>query len=136
MNNPEPCHAPDRANGALPVMAMLGHNNMFDLVSKYHFVFEDMQVNILLMLIEEYVNGAELQITRIERTRRSVRKTLSSIRSCENANWQSYRKHHLKMFCDAYFYFICIGQVSRCLVAVARGRTKGSDCIQEQTVLR
>jgi hypothetical protein len=24
MNNPEPCHAPDRANGALPVMAMLG----------------------------------------------------------------------------------------------------------------
>ena len=25
MNNPEPCHAPDRANGALQVMAMLGH---------------------------------------------------------------------------------------------------------------
>jgi hypothetical protein len=24
MNNPEPCHAPDRANGALPVMAMFG----------------------------------------------------------------------------------------------------------------
>jgi hypothetical protein len=52
---------------------------MFDLTSKYHFVFSDMQINLLLMLIEGYVNGAELQISRIERTRRLNQKTLSSI---------------------------------------------------------
>jgi hypothetical protein len=88
---------------------------MFDLTSKYHFVFSDMQINLLLMLIEEYVNGAELQINRIERTRRLVQKTLFSTRSLKNINWTTYRKHHLKIFCDAHFYFICIGQVNRCL---------------------
>jgi hypothetical protein len=88
---------------------------MFDLTSKYHFVFSDMQINLLLMLIEEYVNGAELQISRIERTRRLDPKTLSSTRGLKNINWTTYRKQHLKIFCDAHFYFICIGQVNRCL---------------------
>ena len=73
------------------------------------------------MLIEEYVNGAELQISRIEKTRRLVRKTLSSIRNFKNTNWTTYRKQHLRIFCDAHFYFICIGQVSKCL---KRLRTK------------
>ena len=67
------------------------------------------------MLIEEYVNGAELQISRIERTRRVSQKTLSSTRGLKNINWTTYRKQHLKIFCDAHFYFICIGQVNRCL---------------------
>ena len=80
-----------------------------------------MQMNLLLMLIEEYVNGAELQINRIDRTRRSARKTLSSIRGIKNINWTTYRKQHLRIFCDAHFYFICIGQVHRCL---KRLRTK------------
>jgi len=88
---------------------------MFNLTSKYYFVFGDMQINILLMLIEEYVNGAELQISRIERTRRLDKKALSSIRSSNKLNWTTYRKQHLKIFCDAHFYFICIGQVNRCL---------------------
>lgn len=93
----------------------LGFNQMFDLTSKYHFVFSDMQINLLLMLIEEYVNGAELQVSRIEKTKRLDQKTLSSIRSSKNINWTTFRKRHLKIFCDAHFYFICIGQVSRCL---------------------
>ncbi len=88
---------------------------MFNLASKYDFVFRDMQINLLLMLIEEYVNGAELQISRIERTRRLVLKTLSSTRGFKKINWTTYRKRHLKIFCDAHFYFICIGQVNRCL---------------------
>ena len=74
-----------------------------------------MQINILLMLIEEYVNGAELQISRIERTRRLEQKKLFATRSLNNFNWTTYRKQHLKIFCDAHFYFICIGQVNKCL---------------------
>jgi hypothetical protein len=33
----------------------------------------------------------------------------------ENINLTTHRNHHLKIFCDAHFYFICIGQVSKCL---------------------
>jgi hypothetical protein len=88
---------------------------MFDLASKYHFVFKDFQFNLLLMLMEEYVNGAELQIRRIDRTRKLVRKIFKSPMDIKNINWTTYRDHHLKIFCDAHFYFICIGQVSKCL---------------------
>jgi hypothetical protein len=88
---------------------------MFNLASKYNFVFSDCQANLLLMLIEEYVNGAELQISRIEKTRKLVRKTLHSIRSVQHIDMKTYRTHHLKIFCDAHFYFICVGQVNKCL---------------------
>ncbi len=67
------------------------------------------------MLIEEYVNGAELQIGRIERTRKSIRKSLPSAQGLKNINWTTYRKQHLRIFCDAHFYFICISQVAKCL---------------------
>lgn len=87
---------------------------MFNLTSKYHFVFDDMQINLLLMLIEEYVNGAELQVCRIERARRVSQKTLFSTRGLRNINWTTYRKQHVTIFCDAHFYFICIGQVNKC----------------------
>ena len=88
---------------------------MFDLVSKYHFVFSDLQINLLLMLIEEYVNASELQISRIQRTRKLVQKTLQATRRMNDINWTTYRKRHLEIFSDAHFYFICIAQVSRCL---------------------
>jgi len=88
---------------------------MYDLASKYHFVFKDFQINLLLMLMEEYVNGAELQIRRIDRTRKLDRKTFQSPMDIENINRTTYRNSHLKIFCDAHFYFICIGQVSKCL---------------------
>lgn len=67
------------------------------------------------MLMEEYVNGAELQIRRIDRTRKLVRETFQSPINIENINWTTYRNRHLKIFCDAHFYFICVGQVSKCL---------------------
>jgi hypothetical protein len=59
---------------------------MFDLASKYHFVFKDFQFNLLLMLMEEYVNGAELQIRRIDRTRKLVRKIFKSPMDIKNIN--------------------------------------------------
>ena len=42
---------------------------MFKQATNYFFVFKDHQIGLLLILIEEYVNGAELQISRIERDR-------------------------------------------------------------------
>ncbi|MCH6575899.1 MAG: hypothetical protein IH795_12005 [Bacteroidetes bacterium] len=69
------------------------------------------------MLIEEYVNGAELQIQRIERTRKLANKSFNNV---NNINWNRYRNQHLKIFCDAHFYFICIGQVNKCLETLCK----------------
>jgi len=90
---------------------------MFNIASKYHFVFSNLNINILLMLIEEYVNGAELQIRRIERTRKLANKNLKDV---NKINWTTYRNRHLKIFCDAHFYFICIGQVSKCIETLCK----------------
>jgi len=88
---------------------------MYDLASKYFQVFKDFHIILLLMLMEEYVNGAELQIRRIERTRKLDRKTFQSPLGIQKINRTALKNRHLKIFCDAHFYFICIGQVSKCL---------------------
>ena len=64
--------------------------------------------------MEEYINGAELQIRRIERTRKLYRKTFQLPKGIENINRTTFKNRQLKIFCDAHFYFICIGQVSKC----------------------
>lgn len=88
---------------------------MYDLATKYFFLFKDIHTYLLLHLIEEYVNGAEIQIHRIDRTRSLFQKTFKSYSAEGNLNMSSYRKRHLQLFCDVHFYFICIGQVSKCL---------------------
>lgn len=85
---------------------------MFKQATNYYFVFNDHQSSLLLILLEEYINGAELQIGRIERTRKLMGK---SIKKVDDINWTAYRTRHLKLFCDAHYYFICIGQVNNCL---------------------
>lgn len=87
---------------------------MYELASKYYFVFKDTKIGLLLMLMEEYINGAELQIRRIERTRKLYRKTFQLPKGIENINRTTFKNRQLKIFCDAHFYFICIGQVSKC----------------------
>jgi hypothetical protein len=87
-----------RGKSAAPLLAHpLGFNHMYDLASKYHFVFKDIKINLLLMLMEEYVNGAELQIRRIDRTRKLVRETFHTPINMGNMNWTTYRNRHLKI---------------------------------------
>jgi hypothetical protein len=88
---------------------------MYDLASKYIFAFKDSPIKLLLLLMEEYVNGAELQIRRIDRTRKMVHKEFQSLMEIKNVDRPNYRNRHLRIFCDSHFYFICIGQVSKCL---------------------
>lgn len=88
---------------------------MFDLASKYIFIFDDIQTFLLLSLVEEYINGAELQIRRIDRTRKVIRKTFQSRLELENTRLTTHKNRQQKIFCDAHFYFICIGQTSKCL---------------------
>ena len=88
---------------------------MIDLASKCIFIFEDIQSYFLLSLIEEYVNGAELQIRRIDRTRATIRKAFQAHEGFDRKNISTSKNRLLKLFHDAHFYFICLGQVSKCI---------------------
>lgn len=65
--------------------------------------------------MEEYVNGAELQIRRIDRTRKAIRKTFQSQQDFERTKWSTHKNRQQRIFYDAHYYFICIGQISKCL---------------------
>lgn len=88
---------------------------MFKLASKYIFVLNDIQSFLLLSLVEEYVNGAELQIQRIDRNRKTIIKTFQSQHNFEHTKLTTHQNCQRRIFHDAHFYFICIGQVSKCL---------------------
>ena len=88
---------------------------MFDLASKYIFVLDDLQTYLLLSIIEEYVNGVEIQIRRIDRTRKDVRKSLQSRFEFEKTKSKTHWNRHRRLFHDAHFYFVCIGQISKSL---------------------
>jgi hypothetical protein len=88
---------------------------MIDLASKYIFVLGDIQTYILLSLIEEYVNGVEIQIRRIDKTRRVILKSLKSRLTLEKTKSKTLWNSHKILFHDAHFYFICIGQISKSL---------------------
>jgi len=85
---------------------------MFNLAYKYFSLFDDIQTLILLALVEEYVNGAELQIQRIDRNRKVIGKTLRLSHDFES--YKLTHKNRLEINFDTHFYFICIGQVSKC----------------------
>ncbi len=65
--------------------------------------------------VEEYVNGAELQIRRIDRTRKAIRKTFQSQQDFERTKWSTHKNRQQRIFYDAHYYFVCIGQISKCL---------------------
>jgi hypothetical protein len=88
---------------------------MFDIASKYIFVLDDLQTYLLLSIIEEYVNGLEIQIRRIDRTRKDILKSLQSQLEFEKTISKTHWDRHRRLFHDAHFYFICIGQISKSL---------------------
>lgn len=95
---------------------------MLDQAHKYVFVLkpplgtvkDDRDGFILLMFLEKFVNGALLQIKRVERTKRS---TIARL----NRGQRKFPTAAMEqLFMDAHFYFICIGQVNKFLKQLAR----------------
>ena len=86
---------------------------MFDEASKYTFVLKDIQSIMLLNLIERYVNGAELQITRIDRTRTLIKNSLSPYEAFERTRTETHHRRQRILFHDAHFYFIYISKVGK-----------------------
>jgi hypothetical protein len=86
---------------------------MFDLVTKYCFYLDkdrgkSLELFLLLHTLEKYVNGAIIEMNRLEKTRKFITKKLADLRS------KGYRSSKQKDFqltylgCDTHFFFICI----------------------------
>lgn len=98
---------------------------MYDLAHKYCFcLHNDPERNqrafLLLLELENYVNGAIMQTARLERTRKNINKKLRQrIKSIKVSKYpyESSKKDFslMKLHCDYHFYFICIGQISKLL---------------------
>jgi hypothetical protein len=87
---------------------------MFDIATKYWLSLDknndkSLKLFLLLSYLEKYVNGAIIEMNRLEKTRRNIIKGLSSLK-----NIGAHRKPRNKDFqltylaCDTHFFFICI----------------------------
>ncbi|PIZ65982.1 hypothetical protein CO051_06545 [Candidatus Roizmanbacteria bacterium CG_4_9_14_0_2_um_filter_39_13] len=85
---------------------------MFDLATKYCFHLDkdntkSLELFLLLHSLEKYINGAIIEINRLEKTRKNITKKLSKLRR----NIDAPRKKDFQLTylaCDTHFYFICI----------------------------
>lgn len=84
---------------------------MFDLATKYCFYLDsdpskNMELFLLLCNLEKYVNGAIIEMHRIEKTRNNIDKRLLDM-----AKTSTFKKGIFSLTflsCDTHFYFICI----------------------------
>jgi hypothetical protein len=98
---------------------------MYDLAYKYCFCLDDgrqtgHKASLLLLELENYVNGAIMQTARIERNRKSIDKKLKRkkelIKDYQHAQQRIQKDFGLtRLHCDFHFYFICVGQIGKLL---------------------
>lgn len=98
---------------------------MYDLAHKFCFCLDSDpkqagKAFLLLYELENYVNGAIIQVTRIGRTRRFIDRKLHNItKLAKNRQYvpQNMKKDfsHTRLHCDYHFYFICVGQIGKLL---------------------
>ena len=97
---------------------------MFDLATKYCFHLDkdnakSLELFLLLYSLEKYVNGAMIEMNRLEKTRRNITKKLLSLRSSE---YQGPKKKGFQLTylaCDTHFFFICIDKCYKLLTQLA-----------------
>jgi hypothetical protein len=83
---------------------------MFDIATKYCFHLDNdntngMEIFLLLYSLEKYVNGAIIEINRLERTRKNISKKLN-LHKKGNITRKDFQLTYLA--CDTHFFFICI----------------------------
>jgi hypothetical protein len=84
---------------------------MFNLASKYCFYLDsdlskNLELFLLLYNLEKYVNGATIEMHRIERTRSNIDKKLLDM--AKNGTFKKSNFSLTFLSCDTHFYFICI----------------------------
>jgi hypothetical protein len=91
---------------------------MFNLADKYCFYLDkdndkNMEIFLLLRTLEQYINGAIIEMNRLEKTRKNIAKKLS-IRFLSFKTGVASKSIGRKDFqltylaCDTHFFFICI----------------------------
>lgn len=98
---------------------------MYDLARKYCFCLDNgpshnQSAYLLLLELENYVNGAIMQTARLERSRKAIDERLwEEMASIKDAKYTyKFRKKDFslgRLHCDYHFYFICIGQIRKLL---------------------
>lgn len=85
---------------------------MFDLATKYCFHLDknntkSLELFLLLHSLEKYVNGAIIEMNRLEKTRKNITKKLSNL--SQDINTPRKKDFQLTyLACDTHFFFICI----------------------------
>jgi hypothetical protein len=85
---------------------------MFDLATKYCFHLDknntkSLELFLLLLSLEKYVNGAIIEMNRLEKTRKNINKKLANL--SQNLGAPRINKFQLTyLACDTHFFFICI----------------------------
>ncbi|MCJ7790249.1 MAG: hypothetical protein MUP69_08735 [Candidatus Atribacteria bacterium] len=85
---------------------------MFDLARKYYFDLnkdnsKSLELFLLLYSLENYVNGAIIEMNRLERTRKNITKKISNLRpNVDISRKKDFQLTYLS--CDTHFFFICI----------------------------
>lgn len=94
---------------------------MFDLASKYSFSLDKnkekaIRCFLLLYNLEKYVNGAIVEMKRLNRTRQAIRKDIQ-----ESLKEGGRRKNFYLTYLanDTHFYFVCIDKVYKLLSGLA-----------------
>lgn len=95
---------------------------MFDLASKYSFSLDKnrekgIKCLLLLYYLENYVNGAIIQMRRLNRIRKAIKKDIqNSLKSLTKR-----KSFHLTYLAnDTHFYFICIDKVYKLITAFGK----------------
>lgn len=97
---------------------------MFDIASKYYlYLHDDRDKNIRLFLLlsslERYVNGAIIEMRRLERARKALYKEVAEILKSPVAHKKKgFRTSYLMS--DVHFYFICIDKVYKLLFQLSK----------------
>ena len=96
---------------------------MFNIATSFHLCLDPdnkkaMRLYLLLYSLEKYLNGALIEMKRLERTRKGIHKRMQEMKSGKgNLNQKS--NHMIYLSCDTHFYFICIDKIYKTLTKLA-----------------
>lgn len=97
---------------------------MFDLATKYSFILHkdskrNLELSLMLYTLEKYVNGAIIEMNRLERTRRNIHRKLSNLN--RDINTPYVKDYYLTyLTCDTHFYFICIDKCYKLIAQLSQ----------------
>ncbi len=96
---------------------------MYDIAGKYIFCFHDdpkidAEASLLLVVLETYINGAIIQLNRLNRTRKTIDYNLKELISSRSIGRIKKDFNLTRLHCDYHFYFICIGQIHKLIETI------------------